>query len=64
MDRDSLIKYITATIAGGDAQTSPEGYDVEGIADELEQFGGGAENIDASVFWATVQKHQKHQKTS
>lgn len=60
MDRESLIKYIHATIAAGDAQTSAQGYDVEAIADELEQHAhGGTEAIDTPVFWAAVEKHHR-----
>lgn len=62
MDRDSLIKYIKATIASGDAQTSPLDYDVDAIADELEQQAGpgAGEKVEAPVFWATVAKHKKN----
>ncbi|WP_114856360.1 hypothetical protein [Brachybacterium sp. YJGR34] len=62
MDRDSLIKYINATIASGDAQTSAEGYDVDAIADDLTEHVGDSRviEIDAPVFWATVSRHQKH----
>lgn len=62
MDRDSLTKYINATIASGDAQTSALDYDVEAIADELEQQAepGKGEKVEAPVFWATIQKHKKN----
>ena len=62
MDRDSLIKYIKATIGGGDAQTSALDYDVEAIADELEQQAGpgAGEKVEVPVFWATVAKHKKN----
>lgn len=62
MDRDSLIKYINATIASGDAQSSALDYDVEAIADELEQQAGPGtgEKVEAPVFWATIQKHKKN----
>lgn len=61
MDRESLIKYIDATIASGDAQTSALGYDVDAIADDLEEHADGDEfeAIEPPVFWATVSKHQK-----
>ena len=62
MDRDSLIKYVNATIVSGDAQTSALDYDVEAIADELEQQAGPGkgEKVEAPVFWATIQKHKKN----
>lgn len=61
MDRDSLIKYINATIASGDAQTSALGYDVDAIADDLETHAGGeVEQVDVPLFWATVEKHQRN----
>lgn len=61
MDRDSLITYIHATIASGDAQTSSQGYDVDAIADDLEEHaeGGEIQEIEVPVFWATVSRHQK-----
>lgn len=61
MDRDSLIEFINATIAGGDAQTSPLGYDVDAIADDLEEHvdGGRVEDLEVPVFWATVSRHRK-----
>ncbi|MEU2418600.1 hypothetical protein ABZ546_12525 [Brachybacterium paraconglomeratum] len=62
MDRDSLIQYIKATIASGDAQTSPLDYDVDAIANELEQQGGpgAGEKVEAPVFWAMIEKHKKN----
>lgn len=61
MDRDSLIKYINATIASGDAQTAAQGYDIDAIANELEAHAGGpVEHVDAPAFWATIQKHQRN----
>lgn len=61
MDRDSLITFITATIASGDAQTSPLGYDVEAIADELLETmdGGELSSVDATAIWAAVNRHHR-----
>ena len=59
MDRDSLIKNINATIASGDAQTSALDFDVEAIADELEQQTEPGP-IEAPEFWATIEKHKKN----
>lgn len=61
MDRDSLIEYINAMIASGDAQTSPLDYDVNAIADDLEEHvdGGAVEDLEVPVLWATVSKHRK-----
>lgn len=66
MDRDSLIKYIAAMIASGDAQTGAEDYDLEAIADDLQRHAahGNVESIDPPTFWATVQKHRHRAKTS
>lgn len=62
MDRDSLIMYIHATIASGDAQVSALDYDIDAIADDLEQRAepGGGEKVEAPVFWATIEKHRKN----
>lgn len=62
MDRASLIAYINATIASGDAQTPASDYDVEAIADDLEQLAGPGEGekVEAPLFWATIQKHTKN----
>ncbi|WP_422116085.1 hypothetical protein [Brachybacterium sp. UNK5269] len=61
MDRDSLITFITATIASGDAQTSPLGYDVEAIADELldQMHGGDLSTVDTTAIWAAVNRHHR-----
>lgn len=61
MDRDSLIKYINATTARGDAQTSALDSDVDAIAGDLQEHADGSQvqEIEAPVFWATVSKHRK-----
>lgn len=60
MDRESLIRYIAATIASGDAQISAEDYDLEAIADDLQRHAahGNVESLDPTEFWAAVQKHR------
>lgn len=62
MDRDSLISFLNATIASGDAQTSALDYDIDAIADELEDLAGAGrgETVDAPVLWATIEKHKKN----
>lgn len=61
MDRDSLITFINATIASGDAQTSPLGYDVEAIADELagHMTDGDLGTVDTTLIWAAVNEHRR-----
>ncbi|MFC7375171.1 MULTISPECIES: hypothetical protein [unclassified Brachybacterium] len=65
MDRDSLTTFIASTIAGPSGRHDASDFDLDAIADDLQQLAesknlDSVEDLRTADFWAAVEKH-RHQ---